>query len=120
MQSGWIRAFVLVAVAALLGNAQCNGNCKSIIRGTVQTPSDSCHQHPKSSHDDARCPYQHSEFASPEVGIAKISMAIGALGVPVLAVDSIDPLAELRLQTQPDTSPPSNGDISLTISVLRI
>jgi hypothetical protein len=120
MQSGWIRAFVLVAVAALLGNAQCYGSCNSIISGTIQTQSDSCHQHPKSSHDDARCPYQHSEFASQEVGVAKISLEIAALGVPVLAVDSIDPLAELRLQTQPDTSPPPNGDISFPISVLRI
>ena len=119
MQSGWIRAFVLVAVAALLGNAQCYGNCNSIIRGTVQTPSDSCHQHPKSSHDDARCPYQHSEFAGPEVGIAKISLAIGALGVPVLAVDWIAAFAELRLPTRADTGPPPGCDVSSTISVLR-
>jgi hypothetical protein len=120
MQSGWIRVFVLVAVAALVWNAQCYGNCYSFICGTVQTPPDSCHQHPKSSHDDARCPYQHSEFASPEVGIAKISLAIGTIGVPAPRVDSIDALAELRLPTQPDTGPPPGGEISSTISVLRI
>lgn len=120
MQSGWIRVFVLVAVAALVWNAQCYGNCYSTVCGSPDTQSDSCHHHQKSSHDDARCPYQHSEFASPEVGIAKISLAIGALGVPVLAVDSIDALTEAHLLTQPDTGPSPRGGISSTISVLRI
>src|SRR5580658_411872 len=119
MRSEWIRAFVLFAVAALLGNAQCYGNCYGAICGSVQTPSDSCHQHQKSSHDDARCPYQHSEFASPELGIAKISLAMGTLGVPAPAADSMDAFAELQLLTKSDTGPPG-GDICSTTSVLRI
>src|ERR1700735_8385 len=100
MQSGWIRAFVLVSVAALLGNVQCDGSCYSTVRGSAHTPSDSCHQHQKSSHDDARCPYQYSEFASPELGFAKISLAMGTLGAPAPAADSIDAFGELRLLTK--------------------
>src|ERR1700720_2209238 len=119
MQSGWIRALVLVAVAALFWNAQCYGNCYSTVCGSADTQSDSCHRHQKSSHDNARCPYQHSEFASPEVGVAKISLAIGALNVPAPTVDSIDALTRLQSQTQAYTGPPPGGDISSTISVLR-
>ena len=120
MQSAWIRVFVLVAVAVLLGNAQCYGSCYGTVCGSTDTQSDSCHRHQKSSHDDAYCPHLHSEFASPEVGNAKIGLAIGAVGVPALAVDSIDVFAELRLPTQPDTGPPPTGDFFSTISVLRI
>lgn len=112
--------FVLVAVAALVWNTQCYGNCYSTVCGSPDTPSDSCHRHQKSSHDDARCPYQHSEFASPEVGIAKISLAIGTPGVPLLAIDSNDGFAESQLLTQPDTGSPPGGNISSTSSVLRI
>jgi hypothetical protein len=120
MQLGWIRAFLLVATAALLGNAQCYGNCYSTACDSAQTPSDSCHHHPKPSHDDARCPYQHSEFANPEVGIAKISFAIGTLGLPLIAVDSIDAFSELQLPKQPDNGSPPGGDICSTFSVRRI
>jgi len=119
MQSGWIRAFLLVATAALLGNAQCYGNCYSTACDSAQTPSDSCHHHPKPSHDDARCPYQHSEFANPEVGIAKINLAIGALAVPVPAIDSMIAL-DLGLLTRRDTGSPPGGDICSIFSVLRI
>ena len=112
--------FVLVAVAAFVWNAQCYGNCYSTACGSADTPSDSCHRHQKSPHDDARCPYQHSEFASPEVGIAKISLAIGTLNVPAPAVDSTAVFTELRLPTLADTGSPPGGDISSTISVLRI
>ena len=120
MQLGWIRAFVLVAVAALVWNAQCYGNCYSTVCGSADTQPDSCHRHQKSSHDDARCPYQHSEFASPEVGIAKISLAIGVLGVPAPAVDSIAVFTDSKPLIQADTGPPPGSDISSTISVLRI
>ncbi len=119
MQSGWIRAFVLVAVAALLGNAQCYGNCSGIPCGSTHKPSDGCHEHQKSSHEDARCPHQHSEFASPEVGAAKISLAIGTVSVPVLAVDSAADFTESRLLVHANTGSPP-GAISSTISVLRI
>jgi UDP-N-acetylenolpyruvoylglucosamine reductase len=120
MQLGWIRAFVLVAVAALFWNAECYGNCYSTVCGSADTQSDSCHRHQKSSHDDARCPYQHSEFASPEGGIAKISLAIGTLNIPVLAVDSIAVFRDSKPLIQADTGPPPGGDLSSTISVLRI
>ncbi len=119
MQSGWIRAFLFVAAAALLGNTQCYGNCFSTACDSAQTPSDSCHHHPKPSHDDARCPYQHSEFATAEVGMAKISLATGTLAALAPAVNSIDAL-NLQLLTLPDTGPPPGSDSSSTFSVLRI
>lgn len=119
MRSEWIRALVLVAVAAVIWNAECYGNCDSSVRGPAQTPSDSCHQHQKSSHDDARCPHQHSEFASPELGVAKISLAVETPGVPAPAGVLMDAFAELHLLTKSDSGPPG-GDICSTMSVLRI
>jgi hypothetical protein len=120
MQSGWIRAFVLISVAALLLNSQCYGACSTSACGSALTPSNSCHQDQKSSHDDARCPHQHSEFASPEVGIAKIGLAMGTVIGPALAVDSTAVLTESQLLTPSNTSSPPGGDISSSISVLRI
>jgi hypothetical protein len=118
MQSGWIRAFVLISVAALLLNSQCYGSCSTSACGSA--PSNSCHQDQKPSHDDARCPHQHSEFASPEVGIAKIGIAMGTISGPALAVDSAAVLTESQLLPPSNTSSPPGGDISSSISVLRI
>jgi hypothetical protein len=120
MQSGWIRAFVLVAVAVLLGNAQCYGDCFSHVCGSAPAPSNSCHRHSQSSHDDAPCPYPHSELARPEVGIAKINLATGTLIVPALAVDSTAVFTDSQPLIHVNTGSPPGGDICSTISVLRI
>ncbi len=119
MQFCSIRAFVLIAVAALLGNAQCYGKCPGTACGSAHVPSTSCHHPQKPSHDDARCPHQHSEFASPEVRIAQIGLTIGTLGVPVLAVDSAAVFADSQVWVPRDTGPPP-GDVSFSIFVLRI
>ena len=119
MQAGWIRGFVLIAVAALLGNAQCYGTCESSACGSVQTPSNSCH-HQKSSHDDARCPHQHSELAGPQVGIAKINLAMVLPALPVLTADSTTFFTDPQLLPQLNTGSPPGGDICSTISLLRI
>jgi hypothetical protein len=120
MQAGWIRAFVLIGAATLLGNNHCYGTCGSSACGSAQVPSNRCH-HQKSSHKDAApCSHQHSEFASPEVGIAKISLAMATLSVSVLTTDSTVVFTERQLLTQPNTGPPPGGDICSTISVLRV
>jgi hypothetical protein len=119
MQSGWIRAFVF-SVAALLLNGQCYGNCSTIACGSAHTPSNSCHQDQKSSHDDNRCPHQHSELASPEVGIAKVDLAMGTISGPAPAVDLTAVFTDSQLLTPSNTSSPPCGDISSSISVLRI
>ena len=120
MQAGWIRAFVLIGVATLLGNAQCYGTCGSRACGSAQVPSKSCH-HQKSSHEDtAPCPHQHSEFAGPEVGIAKISLAMATLSVQVLTADSTVISTERQLFSLLNTGPPPGGEFSSTISVIRI
>jgi hypothetical protein len=119
MQAGRIRGFVLIAVAALLGNAQCYGTCESSACSSAQTASNSCH-HQKSSHDDARCPHQHSELAGPQVGIAKINLAMAAFTLPVLKADSTTFFTEPQLLSQPNTGSPPGRDICSTISVLRI
>lgn len=119
MQTGWIRTFVLIAVAALVGNAQCYGTCGSSACGSAQTPSNSCH-HQKSSHDDAHCPHQHSELAGPEVGIAKINLAMAPLTLPVLTADSTEFFTEPQVLSQLNTGSPPGRDICSTISVIRI
>src|SRR5258708_1230972 len=120
MHSGYIRACALVAVAALLANAQCYGACGSSACGSAQTPSNSCHHH-KSSHEDAApCPHQHPEFAGPEVGIANISLAMAPPTLLVLTADSTPVFAAPQLLSRPNTGPPPGGDICSRVSVLRI
>lgn len=110
---------MLIAVGALLANAQCYGTCLGNACNAAQTPSDSCHHH-KSSHDDARCPYQHHELASPDTSIAKITLALATLDVAVPVSGSIAVCTDSHPRMQPATGAPPAGDIATTISVLRI
>ena len=122
MLSVWSRALGLVAVAALLANAQCYDTCAVAASKAAETPSSSCPQHhQKSSHEDGSgCQHQHSEFTCPESGIAKVS---AAAAVPILAVltpSSAMILIEPLLQSSPDIGSPPGGQVSSAISVLRI
>ena len=122
MLSCWTRALGLIAVAALLANAQCYNTCALAACNPAQTPSDGCHHH-KSSHsseDGSGCQHQHAEFISPESGIVKVS---AASAVPILAVLTAGPavaLIEPLLLSQLDTGSPPGGQFSSAISVLRI
>ena len=124
MLSGWIRALVLVAVAALLVNAQCYDTCAVAACKPVQTPSNDCPQHHKPSHssheDGSGCQHQHSEFTGPESGIAKVNVAPVA---PVLAVLTAGPapvLIEPLLLSKPGTGSLPDDQVPSAISVLRI
>ena len=116
---GRTRAIVLIAVGALMGNAYCFARCASTACTSAKTPCNSCH-HQKPSHEgDARCPYQHSEFATPEAGIAKVNDATTAATLPTLPASSdtisLDP--EFLSQSDVASSP---GGPSRSIGVLRI
>ena len=125
MLSGWSRALGLVAVAALLANAQCYDTCAVAACKPVQTPSSDCPQHHQkpshSSHEGGSgCQHQHSEFTGPESGIAKVNVAPV---VPVLAVLTAGPapvLIEPLLLSKPDTGSPPDDQVPSVISVLRI
>lgn len=120
MYSSWIRAFALVAVAALFANAQCSITCPITARDSAQTPSDGCH-HQKSSHEDgADCQHHHSEFIGPESGIAKVSIAPTAPVLAVLPAGSEAVLIEPLLSSDPDSGSPPSSQTSSAISVLRI
>ncbi len=114
------RAFVLVAVAALVANAQCYGSCATVTCSSAQTPSGSCH-HNRSSHESsAGCVHQHSEFTRPEVGFAKVNVATAISILAVLTADvTIASPERLRLP-QADIGSPPGAPILSTISVLRI
>jgi hypothetical protein len=120
MRSGWIRAFVLFAAAVLIANAQCYGACATVTCGSAQTPAGSCH-HNKSSHEsNAGCVHQHSEFTSPEAGVAKVNVATA---IPILAVLTTDVTIAAPEQlhlSQAEIGSPPGGRILTTISVLRI
>src|ERR1700736_2003532 len=74
MLAGWSRAFVVVTVVAVIGNAHCFGNCTSWC-SPAKTTSTGCHHEKHSGGDTTPCSHQHSEFAGPETGLAKISVA---------------------------------------------
>ena len=120
MYSSWIRAFALVAVAALFANAQCSITCPITARDSAQTPSNDCHHHKSSHEDSSGCQHQHSEFISPESGIVKVSVAPVVSILAVLAEGSAEVLIEPLLQSSPDTGSPPGGQVSPAISVLRI
>jgi hypothetical protein len=122
MFSCWTRALGLVAVAALLANAQCYDTCAVAASKAAATPSNSCPQHhQKSSHEDSSgCQHQHSEFISPESGIVKVSVAPVVSILAVLAEGSAVVLIEPLLQSSPDIGSPPHGPVSPAISVLRI
>jgi hypothetical protein len=120
MFSGWSRVFVLVAVAALIANAHCFGSCASEGCSSTKTPSNSCHHRKSSGEDTARCSHQHSEFAAPEAGIAKVNVATAAAMLPVPAAGAGTVLSEPVLLAQSNTGSPPGHSLSSTISVLRI
>jgi hypothetical protein len=122
MGSGWIRIFVLVAVAALLANVQCYGTCSTAAIDPTHAPStNSCH-HEKSSHEDlAPCPHQHSDCSGPEIRTASVSVAAATLILPMLQAGSSAVVIEPQFVSQLDTgSPPGASHFRPTVSVLRI
>lgn len=121
MHSGWMRVFVLVAVAAVLANAHCYGTCGNTDCGSAPTPSNNCH-HQKSSHENhAPCPHQHSDFAGPEAAIAKAGIATAILVLPALTADSTAIVTQPEFLSGFDTgSPPGVRGCSFAVSVLRI
>lgn len=123
MLSGWTRALGLVAVAALLANAQCYNTCALAISRSAHTPSGGCHHHksPRSSNEgDSGCQHQHSEFIGPESGIAKVSIAPAVPILGLLTAGSAAVLIEPLLLSMPDVGSPPGGQVSSAVSVLRI
>ena len=119
MRTGWTRALVLVAVAALLGSVKCYGNCVTAACGAAQVPTGGCHHHKSSRHDQADCPHQHSDFIGPESAIAKI-VAKAVPIIPVLTATPTAVLIEPTLLSPCDTGSPPHNQAFRTISVLRI
>ena len=122
MLFGWARALGLVAVAALLANAQCYNTCALAACTSAQTPSNDCpkHHNKHSREDSSVCQHQHSEFTSPESGIAKVSVAAAVLIPAVLTAGSDVVFVEPLFLSTPDTGSPPGRQVSPTISVLRI
>jgi len=122
MLAGWSRALGLVAVAALLANAQCYNACAVAACKAAQTPSSGCHQHRhQSSHEDSPdCQHQHSEFVGPESSIAKVNVAPAVPVLAVLTAGSDVVLIEPLLLSKPDTGWPPRPHVPSAISVLRI
>ena len=122
MLVGWSRALGLVAVAALLANAQCYNTCALTACTSAQTPSNDCpkHHHKPSRENSSGCQHQHSEFTSPESGIAKVSVAPAVLIPAILTAGSDLVFVEPFLLSTPDNGSPPGGQVSPVISVLRI
>ena len=122
MLASWSRALGLVAVAALLANAQCYNACALAVCQAAQAPPSSCHQHHhKSSHEDSPdCQHQHSEFTGPESGMAKVNVAPAVAFLAVLTAGSDEVLIEPLLLSNPDTGSPPDDQVPSAISVLRI
>ncbi len=119
MVSGCIRAVALIAVGALLGSANCYGDCLSAACRSVQLPSSGCHHH-KSSHDDQPGCVHHPDFTGPEAGSAKVGVAKAVPVVAPLTTDSTSALMEPPLLMPRDTGSPPDRLSSRPISALRI
>ena len=121
MLAGFVRIFALIAVAALLANAQCYDVCVSAAGESDHTPSSACHHQKSSQGGSIPCPHQYSEISSPEAGNAKISIETTTiLTLPALTRDSSATAADSQFLPQADTASPPGGHGCSTISVLRI
>lgn len=120
MLSGWIRGLVLLVVPMLLVNAECYATCTSDACRSAQTSSNDCHHHNSSQEGDSHCPYQHSEFISPEVGITNANVSMPVTVLPAVVVVSAEVIVEPEIFPQPETGAPPGRAASSTISVLRI
>jgi len=100
------RAFILIAIAALFANAYCFGNCASDACSTSKTSSSGCHHHKSPGKDSARCSHQHSEFAGPEIGIAKVTLATTDAPPAAIALDRGTTSADRDFASPLDTGPP--------------
>ena len=119
MTVAWTRAAVLVAVAALIGNANCFGNCASTACSSANTAPKGCH-HPKPDRDTAQCSHQHSEFAGPETALVKVDLATTICIGPPISPISIAVSTNASFLSELDTGPPPGSASSSSVSVLRI
>jgi hypothetical protein len=120
MHAGWIRAFALIAMVALLANAHCYGKCASTACVSAKAPSSSCHQKKSSPADSAPCPHQHSQVKG-EAGIAKVNFeAATNLTLSLPTANSSAAMMHPGFLIRPNSGSPPIGGVSSTISVLRI
>ncbi len=118
MRSGWFRIFALAAIAALFVNAQCYGNCLTVL-DTPQAPSNSCHQHLPSQPDHAPCTHHHSEFSTLDSGIAKITLDTIQI-LPAGATQPSDAITPTQSLAKTDTGSPPPGRAGFSISIIRV
>jgi hypothetical protein len=120
MLSGWSRIFVFLAVAAVIANAHCFGNCASEACTSTKGPSSTCHHKKSPDQDTARCSHQHAEFAAPKAGDAKLNVVTvsAVLPAPSAVVGSI--LPEAVFLSSPEIGSPPGHLFNSTTSILRI
>jgi len=119
MLAGWRRAFIWVAIVALLANVHCLANCASEACNSTKSSSNSCHHKNAPDPGTPQCSHQPSEFTAPEADIAKVSVATTAAVIPALLSFTGSVLPEPVFLPHPDIgSPPSL--YSFTTSILRI
>lgn len=121
---GWIlllRVFILVAVSALIANAQCYGACATAECHAQQpSSSGSCHQH-KTPAAPGVCQHQHASVSGPESGPALAKA--DAASHPLLAALVVMPAIATELSTVtilPFSGSPPRPGISGGLSILRI
>lgn len=121
---GWIlllRVFILVAVSALIANAQCYGACATAECHAQQpSSSGSCHQH-KTPAAPGVCQHQHASVSGPESGPALAKA--DAASHPLLAALVVMPAIATELSTAtilPFSGSPPRPGIRGGLSILRI
>src|SRR6266404_479721 len=106
MFGAWIRVVVLVALAALIGNAHCFDKCATVACASANAAPKGCHPDEHSEDDAARCPHQHSAYAGPETGLAKVTLAATVGMLPVVAEISAVVPTEHSFVSRLGTGPP--------------
>jgi hypothetical protein len=72
MSARFIRAILLIAVAALLGNARCIDDCSATGPVPSKAPAANCPLHKSTGGHPANCERQHPQFAT--AATAKIQL----------------------------------------------
>jgi hypothetical protein len=118
----WIQTLVLVAVAALLANSQCQALClASAAQIAPQQDHASCHHSSQSkTNGGSHCNHRHSDSisteASPDGGnlAAPVQLFVAAIGATPVQLK-----AGCSLLSASESSPPANP-LFLSFSVLRL
>jgi hypothetical protein len=120
----WLQLVALVLISAVFASARCSAYCANAPGdSSAAGPVNHCHHSSGNEQSKSACPYQHSQFFSPEAGLDlggfARAHALRILPAPVLP-GRITPISIRELSLTRDATAPARVRAVGCVSVLRI